>query len=67
MGTGRAIRVTGGGSAAGRIRARGRAVRAGAPEADSLKGDEASQRRGEGRGSRRPDVVIAGCITYTHK
>ena len=61
-GTGRAIRVTGGGSAVGRMRARGRAVRGGAPEVESLEGDEAGQRRGEGRGTGRPDVVVAVCI-----
>ena len=35
----------------------------GAPEVDSLEGDEAGQRRGEGRGPGRPDVVGAVCIT----
>ena len=63
-GTGRAIRVTGGGSAVGRMRARRRAVRGGAPEVDSLEGDEAGQRRGEGRGPGRPDVV--GAVHNTH-
>ena len=34
----------------------------GAPEVDSLEGNEAGQRRGEGRGPGRPDVVGAVCI-----
>ena len=34
----------------------------GAPEVDSLEGNEAGQRRGEGRGPGRPDVVDAVCI-----
>ena len=71
MGTGtrRAIRVTGGGSAVCRMRARGRAAcvcvwgGGGSLEVDSLEGDEAGQRRGEGRGPGRPDVVGAVCIT----
>ena len=64
--TGQAIRVTGGGSAVGRKRARGRAVRAGVPEADSLKCDEASQRRGEGSGPRRPNFIFAVCFILTY-
>ena len=36
----------------------------GAPEGESLEGDEAGQRRGKGRGSGRPDAVFAVCITY---
>ena len=34
----------------------------GAPEVDSLECNEAGQRRGEGRGPGRPDVVDAVCI-----
>ena len=64
MGTGWVIRVTGAGPEVGRMRARGRAVRGGAPEDDSLEGDEAGQRRGEGRGPGRPDVV--GAVHNTH-
>ena len=37
-------------------------VLGGAPEVDSLQSDEAGQRRGEGRGPGRPDVVGAACI-----
>ena len=64
MGTGRAIVVTGGGSAVGRMRARGRAVGegVGAPEVESLEGDEAGQRRGEGRGPGRHDAIVAVCV-----
>ena len=36
--------------------------RGGAPEVDSFQSDEAGQRRGEGRGPGRPDVVGAACI-----
>ena len=60
---GRAIRVTGGGSAAGGMRARGRAVGGGAPEVESLEVDEAGQRRGEGRRPGRTDVVGAVYVT----
>ena len=38
----------------------------GALELESLEGDEAGQRRGEGRGPGRPDVVAAVCVTLTH-
>ena len=37
----------------------------GAPEGESLEGDEAGQRRGEGRGPGRPDVNGSGCIIST--
>ena len=64
MRMGRAIRVTGGGSAVVLMRAwTGRAR--GAPEGESLEGDEAGQRRGKGRGSGRLDVVGSGCIIST--
>ena len=36
----------------------------GQPEVDCLEGDEAGQRRGEGRGPGRPDVVKAVRITF---
>ena len=42
------------------------AVGAVAPEPDILEGDEAGQRRGEGRGPGRPEVVTAVCIIQTY-